>query len=435
MLSRLGIRRVKRVPKKHVISGVSKAVPMAKIVASSTARLAPISLNAFGSLSLKKNQVNYQSFRFYSSGEPVSVELPSMGESILEGTVFEVLQKPGDFVEMDDIVVSVSTEKVTFEVRAPQSGTIKEIFVAEDDEVEVGQAMFTLQPGEGEASKPAEKEEAATEKKEEAAPEKKEKKEPAKETKKESTKESKKEVTPAQNVVSSERTETRKKMIPMRKAIAQRLKDSQNTAAMLTTFNEVDMYNIMNLRKSHKDAFLEKHGVKLGFMSAFVKASVAALQEYPTVNAVIDGNDIVYRNYNDISVAVATPNGLVVPVLRDCQNMSFADVEKGIAALGKKARDGKIATEDMLGGTFTISNGGVYGSLMGTPIINPPQSAILGMHGINDKPHVVDGEIKIRPIMFVALTYDHRIIDGREAVLFLKKIKTCIENPETLLLE
>eukprot|EP01102_Stenamoeba_stenopodia_P006409 TRINITY_DN1757_c0_g1_i2.p1 TRINITY_DN1757_c0_g1~~TRINITY_DN1757_c0_g1_i2.p1 ORF type:complete len:316 (-),score=106.00 TRINITY_DN1757_c0_g1_i2:107-1054(-) len=245
--------------------------------------------------------------------------------------------------------------------------------------------------------------------------------------------------TPSSSAPSSSRTERRVPMNRMRQRIAERLKDSQNTYALLTTFQEVDMHNLMNLRETFQDDFTKKHGVKLGFMSAFVKASTAALQEQPIINAVIDGTDIVYRDYVDISVAVATPKGLVVPVLRNCQNMSFADVEKELAALGQKAKADKIAIEDMTGGSFTISNGGVYGSLMGTPIINPPQSAILGMHGIVKRPVVISSkgaadQIVIRPIMYLALTYDHRLIDGREAVTFLRNIKANIEDPRRLLL-
>jgi len=204
---------------------------------------------------------------------------------------------------------------------------------------------------------------------------------------------------------------------------------------MLTTFNEVDMTGLMELRAAYKDAFLEAHGVKLGFMSAFVKAAADALERVPAVNAVIDGDEIVYRDYTDVSIAVATPKGLVVPVLRGVDGMSFAQVEAGIAALGKKARDGTISVDDMAGGTFTISNGGVYGSLLSTPIINPPQSAILGMHSIQSRPAVVGGAIVARPLMNVALTYDHRLIDGREAVTFLKRIKDVVEDPRRLLLD
>jgi 2-oxoglutarate dehydrogenase E2 component (dihydrolipoamide succinyltransferase) len=221
----------------------------------------------------------------------------------------------------------------------------------------------------------------------------------------------------------------------MRLRIAQRLKEAQNANAMLTTFNEIDMSNIMEMRKAHGEGFLKKHGLKLGFMSAFIKASAFALNDQPVVNAVIDGAEILYRDYVDISVAVATPKGLVVPVLRNVENMNYVDIEKGMVALGEKARSGSLAIEDMDGGTFTISNGGVFGSLLGTPIINPPQSAILGMHGIFERPVARSGQVVIRPMMYVALTYDHRLIDGREAVTFLRKIKAAVEDPRTMLMD
>ncbi|MCA8931568.1 MAG: 2-oxoglutarate dehydrogenase complex dihydrolipoyllysine-residue succinyltransferase, partial [Rhodospirillaceae bacterium] len=228
--------------------------------------------------------------------------------------------------------------------------------------------------------------------------------------------------------------EERVRMTKLRRTIATRLKEAQNTAAMLTTFNEVDMTALMALRNQYKDSFEKKHGARLGFMSFFAKAVVAALQEIPAVNAEIDGEDIVYKNYYDIGVAVGTPQGLVVPVVRDVDQLSFADVEKTIAELGRKGRDGKLSIADMTGGTFTISNGGVYGSLMSTPILNPPQSGILGMHKIQQRPMVVDGKIEARPMMYLAVSYDHRIIDGSEAVTFLVKVKDAIEDPQRLLL-
>lgn len=233
--------------------------------------------------------------------------------------------------------------------------------------------------------------------------------------------------------ISGTRTEQRVKMNRMRQRIAQRLKDAQNVNAMLTTFNEIDMTNIIAFRKKHLDAFTKKHGVKLGFMSPFVKAAANALTDQPVCNAVIEENEIIYRDYVDISVAVATPKGLVVPVIRNVQDMSFADIELSIGALGEKAKSGKLTIEEMDGGTFTISNGGVFGSLMGTPIINPPQSAILGMHGTFERPVALNGQVVIRPMMYVALTYDHRLIDGREAVLFLRKIKEGVEDPATII--
>ena len=224
-------------------------------------------------------------------------------------------------------------------------------------------------------------------------------------------------------------------MSRMRLRISDRLKDAQNTAAMLTTFNEIDMSGYMQLRKDFGEKFLKRHDIKLGFMSGFIKAATMALKDQPVVNAVIDGNDIVYRDFVDISVAVSTPKGLVVPVLRNCHNMEMHDAEKALAELAVKGRTGKITLEDMTGGNFTITNGGVFGSMMGTPIINPPQSAILGMHATKMRPAVVGGKIEARPIMYVALTYDHRIIDGREAVLFLRQVKELVEDPRKMLLD
>jgi 2-oxoglutarate dehydrogenase E2 component (dihydrolipoamide succinyltransferase) len=229
--------------------------------------------------------------------------------------------------------------------------------------------------------------------------------------------------------------EERVKMTRLRKTIAQRLKESQNTAAILSTFNEIDMSEIFRIRKQYQEQFTEKHGVKLGFMSFFVKAAVNALKELPSVNAEIDGDDIVYKNYYDIGIAVGTPQGLVVPVLRDADKLSFANIEQNIAGLGKKARDGKLSMDDMAGATFSITNGGIYGSLLSTPIINPPQSGILGMHNIVERPMAVNGKVEIRPMMYVALSYDHRIIDGKEAVTFLVKIKEMLEKPEKLLFD
>ena len=228
--------------------------------------------------------------------------------------------------------------------------------------------------------------------------------------------------------------EERVKMTRLRQTIARRLKEAQDTAAMLTTFNDVDMTNIMSMRKEYKDNFEKRHGVKLGFMSFFVKAVVNALQEVPAVNAEIDGTDIIYKNFYDIGVAVGTEKGLVVPVVRDCDALSLAGIEGAISDLGKKARDGQLSMQDLQGGTFTISNGGVYGSMMSTPILNPPQSGVLGMHRIEQRPVAINGEVVIRPMMYLALSYDHRIVDGKEAVTFLVRVKEALENPERMLL-
>ncbi|KAK9810434.1 hypothetical protein WJX72_010663 [[Myrmecia] bisecta] len=374
-----------------------------------------------------------------------------MGDSVSEGTVASIEKQPGDPVKEDDVLMQIETDKVTIDVRYTerQPGTIKEFLVKQDDTVSVGQPVATVTPGEGggagggeakaeaplakEEAKPAEKQEAP---KQEAKAEAKKAAPPLQQ--KTEQKESKAAPAPPAATAANgkpQRPERRVKMTRLRARVAERLKGAQNTYAMLTTFNELDMTNLMQLRQDYKDAFLEKHGVKLGFMSAFVKASADALHLVPAVNAVIDGDEIVYRDYTDISIAVATPKGLVVPVLRDVDKLDFAGVERTINMLGKKARDGTISIDDMAGGTFTISNGGVYGSLLSTPIINPPQSAILGMHSINQRAMVINGQIVPRPIMNVALTYDHRLIDGREAVTFLKRVKEVIEDPRRLLLD
>lgn len=372
-----------------------------------------------------------------------------MGDSITEGTVVDLPVAPGDYVHADDVVVVLETDKVSVDVRAPESGAIVEILGEIDDVVEVGSPLFRMDT---DAEAPAASE---------SAPEPEAPPAPTPATATAPTPAAAAPPTPTPSAPTpppaaptpappsnaafasataflGQRTERRTKMSRMRQRVAARLKDAQNTAAMLTTFQEVDMGNLMDTRKMYKDAFLEKHGVKLGFMSAFVKASTAALKELPAVNAYIDDktNEIVYREYCDISVAVASPGGLVVPVLRNTETMSFADVERSIALYGQKARDGTLALDDMSGGTFTISNGGVFGSLMGTPIINPPQSAILGMHATKMRAVVnAKGEVEARPMMYLALTYDHRLIDGREGVTFLKSIAQKIADPSRLLLD
>ncbi|KAG1695400.1 hypothetical protein DVH05_020438 [Phytophthora capsici] len=361
------------------------------------------------------------------TGEEMTVPVPSMGDSISEGTVVEWIKKAGDYVAEDEVVVVLETDKVSVDVRAPKAGTITSTLADVDQTVEIGVPLFSMVQG-GEApaapaaaSTPAPAAPASTPAP--AAPTPVATPEP---------------VAGANPLLATpDRVSRREKMSRMRLRTAERLKESQNTAASLTTFQEVDMSKLMGLRKQYKDAFEAKHGVKLGFMSAFVKASASALLEVPGVNAMIDDEhqEIVYRDYVDMSVAVSTPKGLVTPVLKNTESMSFADVEKGLAELAARARDGKLTLEEMTGGNFTISNGGVFGSLMGTPIINLPQSGILGMHGTKMRPVVVDGEVVARPMMYLALTYDHRLIDGREGVTCLKAIADKIENPERLLLD
>ncbi|KAG0280508.1 2-oxoglutarate dehydrogenase complex E2 component [Linnemannia exigua] len=383
--------------------------------------------------------------RFYAD---YVVKVPHMADSISEGSLKQWNKKVGDFVALDEEIATIETDKVDVAVNSPKSGTIVELYAKEEDTVAVGADLFKLELGDAPAGGAApKKEETKKEVKEEpkkeaaAAPKKEEpkKEEPKKEAaapapKPAASKPAASSEAPAAPVAFS-REERSVKMNRMRQTIARRLKQSQENAASLTTFNEVDMTNLMKLRSNYKDAVLKKHNVKLGFMSAFVKASCYALKELPAVNARIEGDSIVYNDYVDVSVAVATPKGLVTPVIRNAESMSFVEVEKSIAQYGAKARDGQIAIEDLSGGTFTISNGGVFGSMMGTPIINMPQSAILGMHAIKERPVAVDGKVEIRPMMYIALTYDHRIIDGREATTFLVKLKEVIEDPVRLLLD
>lgn len=392
------------------------------------------------------------------------IVVPALGESVTEATIAKWFKQVGDAVAADEPLVELETDKVTVEVNAPSAGTLSEIVVAVGATVEVGALLGAIDASGAPARTPA----AAAPSPAAAAPAQAAAKggdfPPAPSAKKlieenkldaaaiaGSGKDGR--VTKGDVIAALERPaalppaapsapraagprEERVRMTRLRKRIAERLKDAQNTAAILTTFNEVDMTTLMAVRNQYKDAFEKKHGVKLGFMSFFVKACVTALKEWPAVNGEIDGDDIVYKNYYDIGVAVGTPNGLVVPVVRDADSLSFADVEKTIAAYGKKARDGKLTIDEMTGGTFTVSNGGVYGSLMSTPILNPPQSAILGMHKTQLRPMVMpDGKIEARPMMYLAVSYDHRIIDGREAVSFLVRVKECIEDPQRILLD
>ncbi|KAF5876540.1 putative dihydrolipoamide succinyltransferase protein [Botrytis fragariae] len=401
-----------------------------------------------------------QQFRSYADKV---VKVPEMAESISEGTLKQWSKQIGDYVEQDEEIATIETDKIDVAVNAPEAGTIKEFLANEEDTVTVGQDLVRLELGG--APEGGDKEKASSEPKEAASkdqstssdpePSKKEdskpkedssspppteKKSEPKETPKPKPSESKKQESSSSSSGPSlgNREERRVKMNRMRLRIAERLKQSQNTAASLTTFNEVDMSSLMEFRKLFKDEVLKKTGVKLGFMSAFSRASVLALRDIPAVNASIEGpnggDTIVYRDYVDISVAVATEKGLVTPVVRNTESMDLVGIEKTIADLGKKARDNKLTIEDMAGGTFTISNGGVFGSLMGTPIINLPQTAVLGLHAIKDKPVVVNGQIVIRPMMYLALTYDHRLLDGREAVQFLVKVKEYIEDPRRMLL-
>ena len=399
----------------------------------------------------------------------LEIKVPALGESVSEAAIAKLYKQAGEAVKADELLVELETDKVTLEVNAPADGVISEIKVAEGDTVEIDDLIAIMEEGATAAATPKAAAPAAAAPATPAAPASANSgnhplspapKKLAAENNIDAAKISgsgkdgrvtkgdvlgaiasgsaANEATHSTSstvvgVTQGKQTE-RVKMSRLRQKIAQRLKESQNTAAILTTFNEVDMTEVMALRKEYKDAFEKKHAVKLGFMSFFVKACVTALKELPAVNAEIDGTDIIYKNFYDIGVAVGSPQGLVVPVLREADQLNLAGVEKGIKELGLKARDGKLSLPDLAGASFTISNGGVYGSLMSTPIINPPQSAILGMHKIQERPMVVGGEIKVRPMMYLALSYDHRIIDGKEAVTFLVRIKELLEDPRRLVL-
>jgi 2-oxoglutarate dehydrogenase E2 component (dihydrolipoamide succinyltransferase) len=395
------------------------------------------------------------------------IRVPTLGESVSEATIGRWFKKPGEAVKADEPLLELETDKVTLEVNAPAAGVLAEIVANEGDTVGVGALLGNIGAGSGAAAAPAA---AAAPKAEapKAAPA------PAPAAAKSSDngpavarmaaetginpaavagsgkdgRVTKGDMlaamaTPAPAPVAlrapstpvDSAREERVRMTKLRQTIARRLKEAQNSAAMLTTFNEVDMTEVMALRNRYKDLFEKKHGVKLGFMGFFVKACVEALKEIPAVNAEIDGTDLIFKNYYNIGVAVGTEKGLVVPVVRDAQDMSIATVEKTIADFGRRARDGQLKIEEMQGGTFTISNGGVYGSLMSTPILNAPQSGILGMHKIQERPMVIGGKIEIRPMMYLALSYDHRIVDGKEAVTFLVRVKDALEDPSRLVLD
>jgi len=404
------------------------------------------------------------------------IKVPTLGESVTEATVGQWFKNEGDAVAQDEPLVELETDKVTIEVPAPTSGTLESISVQDGETVAVGALLGMLAEGAGAPAakaKPAAKAEPAPGNGAQApapaaAPAASTDMPPAPSARKLMDEEglavgavagsgkrgqvlkgdvldalARGSAAPAPApamargpaAADDESREERVRMTRLRQTIAHRLKDAQNTAAMLTTFNEVDMGPVMELRKSYKELFEKKHGVKLGFMGFFTKAVCHALKEIPAVNAEVDGDDIIYKNYCHVGVAVGTEKGLVVPVVRDADQMSIAEIEKEIGNLGRKARDGELSMADMQGGTFTISNGGVYGSLMSTPILNAPQSGILGMHKIQDRPMAVGGEVKVRPMMYLALSYDHRIVDGKEAVTFLVRVKESLEDPQRLVLD
>jgi len=415
------------------------------------------------------------------------IRVPTLGESVTEATVGQWFKKSGEQVNEDEPVVELETDKVTVEVPAPTSGTISSISVQEGETVEVGALLGAIEAGAGaEAASSAQEKPTAAESEKQDSPARQEthsEDSGASQTERDGAPDQP-HASPAVRKLAAEEgidtsqiegtgkggrvlkgdilaaldsggvsaeapaqpqrepvaeadsaREERVRMTKLRQTIARRLKEAQNNAAMLTTFNEADMSGIMEARERHKAVFEKKHGVKLGFMAFFVKACVKALHDIPAVNAELDGTDLIYKNYYHIGVAVGTDRGLVVPVLRDADHMGFADIEKKIGDFGKRAQEGKLGIDEMQGGTFTISNGGVYGSLMSTPILNAPQSGILGMHSIQKRPVAVNGSIEVRPMMYLALSYDHRVVDGKEAVTFLVRVKESLENPERILLD
>ena len=424
------------------------------------------------------------------------IKAPVFPESVAEGTIATWHKQPGEQCERDELIVDIETDKVVLEVVAPADGVISEVIKGEGDTVESGEVIGKFAEGESGSSGGGEEkaasddtEASSAETAKSAEPESEKASEPAAESSgeapllspaakklaeekgvdpkqveatgrdgrvlkedilrhleqgsqpsasqssKESAEESKPQQPPEASLSPGERPEKRVPMTRMRASIARRLVDVQQNTAMLTTFNEVNMKPVMDLRQSYKDTFEKRHGIKLGFMGFFVKAACEALKRFPAVNASIDGNDMVYHGYQDIGIAVSTERGLVVPVLRDADALSVADVEQGITEFGKKARDGKLTIDEMTGGTFSITNGGIFGSLLSTPILNPPQTAILGMHKIQERPMAVNGEVVVQPMMYLAVSYDHRMIDGKEAVQFLVTIKELLEDPARILLD
>ncbi|MCI1436966.1 MAG: 2-oxoglutarate dehydrogenase complex dihydrolipoyllysine-residue succinyltransferase [Acetobacter indonesiensis] len=407
----------------------------------------------------------------------VEIKVPTLGESVTTATIAKWLKKAGDTVAADEPIVELETDKVSVEVSAPQAGVLGAEVAKEGDEVEVGALLTTLEPGAGapkSAAKSAPAEKPAEKKAAPAAA-------PAPAAKQAAPEVDAATALPAarklmtENNLSAEQVgtgtglngritkgdvlgflsqpqasqpaaapkaarnddprEERVKMTRLRRTIARRLKDAQNTAAILTTFNEVDLSGAMAMRAEYQESFVKKHGVKLGFMSIFSRAVIAALKEFPAINAEIDGDDVIYRDFVNLGIAVGGPNGLVVPVIKNADTMGYAEIEKTIAGFGKAAREGTLKIDDLAGGTFSITNGGIYGSLLSTPILNAPQSGILGMHSIQERPVAVNGQVVIRPMMYIALSYDHRIVDGKEAVSFLVRIKQNVEDPRRLLID
>ena len=406
---------------------------------------------------------------------PIELKVPEIGESITEVEIGDWLKKPGDLVKKDEPLVTLESEKATVELPSPDSGTIGKVLKQKGDTAKVGETIAYLEEGKTQAAekkpetKPPEAATPPTKKQpqpEIAKPEIHEEpstprptqvrptqERPRSERLREEPRSERMPAAPERRAPSPAETakpapqraeqiaaapQRQEEVVPMsklRRTVAERLVEAQRNAALLTTFNEIDMSGVMTLRKEYGETFQKKYNVKLGFMSFFVKAAIDALKQFPVINAEVRGTDVIYHNYFDIGVAIGSGKGLVVPVLRNAERMSFAEIEVAIGDFGRRAQENKLKPDELQGGTFTISNGGVYGSLLSTPIVNPPQSGVLGMHGIQERPIAHDGQVVIRPMMYVALTYDHRIVDGREAVTFLRRVKDAIENPARILIE
>eukprot|EP00939_MAST-03C_sp_MAST-3C-sp1_P000772 g772.t1 len=421
-----------------------RAGPSSSTAARLSSSFSSLPQEIFLGTNVSANPTNFSFVRNFSDGKggEFKMKVPNMGDSITEGEIGEWVKNEGDYVAVDDVIAVIETDKVAVDVRAEEAGILTKIYGEEGDVVEVGQSLVDILPGEppeGYAPESTASESETVEEETPAAPAAKSPATSAPPAAKVSSSPA-----PAQapietkaTVGSMGRNESRVAMTRMRKAIARNLKNAQETAVSLTTFQEVDMTNLIALRKQYKDTFTEKHGVKLGFNSAFIKAASMALMDIPIVNASIDNEaeEIIYRDYTDISVAVATPTGLLTPCLRNVESLSLPGVELAMADLVDRARNNKIGLEDLAGGTFTVTNGGVYGSMMSTPILNMPQTAILGMHATKVRPMVVNGEVVPRPVMYLAMSYDHRLIDGREAVTFLCNIRDKIEDPIRMFLD
>lgn len=362
----------------------------------------------------------------------IELKVPTSGESITEVQIGQWFKREGDWADKDEPILEIETDKASMEIVAPEAGVVAKMLKGEGDFAAVGDVVGTLDPN---AAKPAPVPESkAPAENHASAPAREPAQQPAPPPKEERSRPAPRPA-PAEPAAAGFREEDAVPMTLIRRRIAERLVSAQQTAALLTTFNEMDMSAVMALRKEHGEAFQKRHGVKLGFMSFFVKAVVDALRQFPQLNAEIRGTDVVFRNYFDVGVAIGGGKGLVVPVLRNAERLSFAEIEAAIADLGRRAQQNDLRVEELQGGTFTVSNGGVYGSLLSTPIVNPPQSGVLGLHAIQERPVAVNGEVVIRPMMYSALTYDHRLVDGREAVTWLRRVKEAIESPARMLLD